>query len=778
MKTAQGIVQRHRCSRQVHEPSLEALIDVLSQAVKFQVQGLCLELVLGRRACFYVVLPYNSYDLMIFHKKIHPFNWPFDAILIATFDFRHEERSHFLNGLKNPGSLVYLRGVIMSKIRTTLSMLCLSLLLFPALAMAVPVVAAPSSDDSEGWWVETTVDRDGNGIGDMVEFHKDNPIFLSEDGTLPLIIDFDHTPGAEEIALLEREVNYVHQWTLRHIDALAGRIHVDQILETSSLPGVVMIELDGILSIQNGDAAVLHGVDTVWADTGYDGAGTTVAIIDTGIDGAHASLDDLDDDNSTDDPKVIGFYDPVNNPGLTNGTEVFPYDDQGHGSHCAGTTAGTGAPNYEHIGMAPQANLVGVKVLDAGGSGSFATVMAGMQWTVDNRYQFNIRAASMSLGGPGAIEWTSSEEDSVNRYGNEMVRAGIALFIAAGNNGVSGQIGTPGSAEDVITVGALDKNSAIAVYSSQGPTEENRIKPNIAYVGSNVMSVAFNSGDQYTDMSGTSMATPGAAGVAALMLQANPDLSPFDLRNIMQETATYRRCEYMLANEPCADDFIPKNRQNNVYGHGEVRALDAVMEAAQQDYEFDNTIQITIETQTGMDSRIHMSPEGEVAFSVTEGIETIQWRSNHLRDDWSNVHTFDYGTEGTLTAIDIIHQLEHLPGTTLEGNHTISLRGIKANDTGGHASTPLVTIDIMLMDTANAFAATGETSSGLSTTTLAVALLGFVVVFFVVLLLTGVISDKEEGSLAGVDFKTLRTEGEATEAEIDSDVLVGDSDSA
>ena len=620
----------------------------------------------------------------------------------------------------------------------------------------MPVEVEPSQEEeSEGWWVETTVDRDGNGIGDMIEVHKDNPIFLDEDGTLPLIVDFDHTPDEVDIAMLEREVGYEHQWTLKHIDALAGRIHVDQILETTSLPGVVMLELDGILSIHNGDAAVLHGVDSVWADTGYDGAGATVAIIDTGIDGAHASLDDLDDDNSTYDPKVIGFYDPVNNPSLTNGTEVFPYDDQGHGSHCAGTTAGTGAPTYEHIGMAPQANLVGVKVLDAGGSGSFATVMAGMQWTVDNRYQFNIRAASMSLGGPGAIEWTSSEEDSVNRYANEMVRAGIALFIAAGNNGVSAQIGTPGSAEDAITVGALDKNSAIAIYSSQGPTEELRIKPNIAYVGSSVMSVAFNTGDQYTGMSGTSMATPGAAGVAALMLQANPDLSPFDVRNIMQETATYRMCSYMGANEPCAEDFIPKNRQNNVYGHGEVRALDAVMEAAQQDYEFDTSIQITIETEIGKDNRIHLFPQDEVSFVNSDGLETIQWRSNHLRDDWSNIHSFNYDTSGSLTAIDIIHQLEHLPGTMLEGNHTISLRGLRANDTGGHASTPLITIDIMLMDTENAFVDQIESSSGFSTSTLAFAVLGLVALFLIVLLVVGAISNKEEGTLAGVDFSTL-----------------------
>ena len=639
--------------------------------------------------------------------------------------------------------------------RKAITLLCLGIMVLPTLAMAAPVSISSESPEEIGWWVDTTVDRNGNGIGDMIEVHKDSPLFLDEANTLPLIIDFDHTPGADEVALLEREIEFQHQWTLEGIDALAGRVPVNRILDATTLPGVIMLELDGILTTANGDASVLHGVDTVWADTGYDGAGSAVAIIDTGIDGAHASLDDLDDDNSTNDPKVIAFYDPVNNPSLTNGTEVFPYDDQGHGSHCAGTTAGTGAPNYEHIGMAPQAFLVGVKVLDAGGSGSFATVMAGMEWTVENRYKFNIRGASMSLGGPGLAEWASSDDDSVNRYANEMMSAGIAIFIAAGNNAVSAQIGTPGSAEDAITVGALDKNSAIAIYSSQGPTEEGRVKPNIAYVGSNVMSVAFNTGDQYTDMSGTSMATPGAAGVAALMYQANPDLSPFDIKNIMQETSTYRLCVYMAANEPCIEDAIPKNRQNNVYGHGEVRALDAVYEAAERDYAFDASLGVTLTTEAGQDSRIHMFPEEFVSYSALGNVDTVQWRSNHLRDDWSNIHSFGKGdASGTLMAIDIIHQLEHLPGIEVEGNHTISFRGIKANASSNPTSSPLITANIMLMDVDSAFETDAE-ETGMASTTIFLGIGVFIVFFVLVLFSVSYISNKEEGTLAGIDFDTL-----------------------
>ena len=633
-----------------------------------------------------------------------------------------------------------------------LTILCLGMFVLPTVLATVPIESSSDSEE-EGWWVETTVDRDGNGIGDMIEVHQKNPLFLDDDKTLPLIIDFSFTPGEAEIQMLEETVEYRHQWTLKGIDALAGRVPVGYILEASQLPGVVMLELDGILSVTNGDAAVLHGVDTAWAQTGYDGSGTTVAIIDTGIDGNHSSLDDQDDDPSTYDPKIVAFYDPVNNPSLTNGTEVFPYDDQGHGSHCAGTTAGTGAPTYDHPGMAPQASLVGVKVLDEGGSGSFATVMAGMEWTVEKRYEFNIRAASMSLGGPGAIEWTSSEEDSVNRYANEMVRAGIALFIAAGNSAISAQIGTPGSAEDAITVGALDKDSSIAIYSSQGPTEEGRIKPNIAYVGSDVMSVAANSGDGYVAFSGTSMATPGAAGVAALMLQANPDLSPFDIRNILQETSTYRQCHYMGANEPCAEDLIPKNRQNNVYGHGEVRALDALLEAAERDYVFDTNLSVTISTPATLDNRIHLERGDSITFDVSENMETVQWRSNHLRDDWSNIHTYEPGdATGELSIIDIIHQIEHLPGIEIMGNHTISLRGIQYED-GTTSASPLVTAEIMVMDDNTEPVVSGG-GDGFSTGAIVGISIGGIVIFLIALLLISAISNREEGVLAGKDLQT------------------------
>ncbi len=564
----------------------------------------------------------------------------------------------------------------------------LGMMIVPALAAAVPAVSSPKPISTYGeqigdWWEDTSMDRDGDYIHDAIWIAASNNHYeyLDDDARISVIVDFDHTPTEADQAMLEWEVGFQTQFRYWLIDSIAGSVELSRVHELLELPGVVFIELDGILEIQMEDVVPAHGVDLVWQDTGYTGAGVTMAIIDTGIDANHSGLDDLDDDNSTNDTKVIAFYDAVNNPGATNGSEIFPYDDNGHGTHCAGITAGTGAPNFQHVGVAPHANLVGVKVLSGGGSGSYAQVMAGMEWTVEKRHEFNIRAASMSLGGPAVSEWTTSEQESVNRMANEMMRAGVAIFIAAGNSAFSAQIGTPGSAEDAITVGALDKDTSIAVYSSQGPTEEGRIKPNLAFVGSSVNAPDANTGDGYVALSGTSMATPGAAGVGVLMFQANPDLSPFDVRNIMQETSTYRQCHYLFANEPCAEDLIPKNRQNNVYGHGHVNAQPAVEEAANYYYELSLALNITLQSEYGNDNRVYISQGDSVVFNLEGGIQRVQWRTWDMRDNWMDLADFSVGGETfEVTHGLLVDRLRFLPNNTVEGEQVILVRGIAGDE--------------------------------------------------------------------------------------------------
>lgn len=620
----------------------------------------------------------------------------------------------------------------------------LGMMIVPALAAAVPAVSSPKPISTYGeqigdWWEDTSMDRDGDYIHDAIWIAASNNHYeyLDDDARISVIVDFDHTPTEADQAMLEWEVGFQTQFRYWLIDSIAGSVELSRVHELLELPGVVFIELDGILEIQMEDVVPAHGVDLVWQDTGYTGAGVTMAIIDTGIDANHSGLDDLDDDNSTNDTKVIAFYDAVNNPGATNGSEIFPYDDNGHGTHCAGITAGTGAPNFQHVGVAPHANLVGVKVLSGGGSGSYAQVMAGMEWTVEKRHEFNIRAASMSLGGPAVSEWTTSEQESVNRMANEMMRAGVAIFIAAGNSAFSAQIGTPGSAEDAITVGALDKDTSIAVYSSQGPTEEGRIKPNLAFVGSSVNAPDANTGDGYVALSGTSMATPGAAGVGVLMFQANPDLSPFDVRNIMQETSTYRQCHYMFANEPCAEDLIPKNRQNNVYGHGHVNAQPAVEEAANYYYELSLALNITLQSEYGNDNRVYISQGDSVVFNLEGGIQRVQWRTWDMRDNWMDLADFSVGGETfEVTHGLLVDRLRFLPNNTVEGEQVILVRGIA----GDEASTNLA-VGIYIMGEEKI----GQSDSGGSVMGIIVGVLALLVLALLVTLVFAGIQLRDRG---------------------------------
>lgn len=644
--------------------------------------------------------------------------------------------------------------VVDNSVRKPFGMMWLSLTVLMMFMLPVLGASATAPVDqlevTNEWWLTTNMDKNGDKIHDAIPIAIESTQWdwVDENGRIGVIVDFNHLPTTDDEMMLTEKVGFEVYYRYHLIHSIAGEIEVSQIGNLANLPGVVLVELDGVLSVQMADVKEVHGVTNVWDETGYTGAGSVVAIIDTGIDGDHVGLDDLDDNNETYDPKVIAFYDVINNEGLTNGTEIHPYDDQGHGSHCAGITAGTGAPDYQHVGVAPQAQLVGVKVLDSGGSGSFAQVMRGMEWTVEMRHEFNIRAASMSLGGPGVSEWTSSEQESVNRMANEMVRSGIAMFIAAGNAAFSAQIGTPGSAEDVITVGALDKDTGIAVYSSQGPTEEGRIKPNIAFVGSSVNSVAANSGDGYTSMSGTSMATPGAAGLAALMYQANPDLSPFDVRNIMQETATYRQCHYLLKNEPCADDLIPKNRQNNVYGHGHTNAEPSVNEAANQVYGLTLAINVSTNSPMESDNKIHIDPGQEVTFEIVgEGAGKIQWRTWDMRDYWSDHEVFETGdSEFSITHSMINDRLKYLPGNNVTGNQTIMVRAIS----GDNASTNAV-VHLHIMGDTPIDSTADVGGSNLLVFTLATLLLVFAIgIILMFLMVRGTLATPDWGPFSGV----------------------------
>ena len=240
---------------------------------------------------------------------------------------------------------------------------------------------------------------------------------------------------------------------------------------------------------ENGDQKTPWGIDRVQAPKAWKvtrGKGVKVAVIDTGIDPEHPDM------------RVLGGYNAVD-PALS-----FK-DDHGHGSHVAGTIAaldnGKGV-----VGVAPEASLYGVKVLDASGRGTYAAIIAGIQWAAEN----GMVIANMSLGGS---QGTAALQDSI-RAANAM---GMTIIAAAGNNG--GKVGYPAAYPETITIAAAHKGDGIASFSSRGP-EIDFISP-----GVDIPSTFKNGG--YKTLSGTSMASPHAAGLAALAVAAK-GVSGFD----------------------------------------------------------------------------------------------------------------------------------------------------------------------------------------------------------------------------------------------------------
>lgn len=278
-------------------------------------------------------------------------------------------------------------------------------------------------------------------------------------------------------------------------------------------------------------------------DSVLTGAGVTIAVVDTGIY-PHQDLEG----------RIIDFKDFVNN-------QTEPYDDNGHGTHCAGDAAGNGAASgFQYSGPAPEANLIGVKVLDKLGSGSLETIMDGVEWCIqynESNPPNKIDIISMSLGSD-AQDFGSDNNDPMVSIVEAAWKSGIVVCVAAGNSGPNpGTIASPGVSDLVITVGALDdrdtpetkSDDVVAEFSSRGPTVYGLEKPDIVAPGVNIISLrspnsyldklqkSSRVGNDYTVLSGTSMATPICAGIVALMKQQNPNLKPDDIKSALKTGA-------------------------------------------------------------------------------------------------------------------------------------------------------------------------------------------------------------------------------------------------
>ena len=306
-----------------------------------------------------------------------------------------------------------------------------------------------------------------------------------------VLIAYKGAPGAAEEKLIRKQGGTVkHRYWL--VPAVAARVPEAALAALARNPNVAAIEPDAEVSVNDIELDNAWGVARIGGgvahDGGYTGAGVRVAVIDTGINYNHVDLA----------AAYAGGWDFVNN-------DADPMDDHGHGTHCAGTVAaadnGVGV-----VGVAPGVELYALKVLGANGSGSFSSIIAALQWCINQ----GIQVTSNSYGAatdPGSI---------VRQAFDNAAAAGIVNVAAAGNTGNSAGTGDnvdyPARFTSVIAVAATNQSDVRASFSSTGPDVE------VSAPGQSVYSTTRNGG--YGNMSGTSMACPHVAGAAAVLVGA------------------------------------------------------------------------------------------------------------------------------------------------------------------------------------------------------------------------------------------------------------------
>lgn len=345
---------------------------------------------------------------------------------------------------------------------------------------------------------------------------------LPNDATVGIIV-LTHTAGADA-ADRARTLGIDTQWEYTIIDGFSAAPTVDQVHRLAEEAWVQSIWHD-----QAVEPLMDNSVEDIRADHAHDagvtGQGVTVAVIDTGID--------------VTDPAFTGAIAAC--VAAVAGLILPECDDtNGHGTHVAGTVA---ARHATYGGVAPGADLAAVRVLHAAGSGTSSDVIGGIQWVAQNHDTVNppVRVATMSIGfaDPGCGDGT----DPTARAADALVATGVSFTVAAGNAGHEEcTVDGASAAFDVITVGAADdrntpdpSDDTLASFSSAGPTEDDRLKPEVVAPGVNIRGVFV--GPLIAELDGTSMATPHVAGVLALMLEKDPGLDPATAKDRITTTA-------------------------------------------------------------------------------------------------------------------------------------------------------------------------------------------------------------------------------------------------
>ena len=583
------------------------------------------------------------------------------------------------------------------------------------------------------WWQRTVLDENRNNIHDSIE---------SLEGTTGIGLSYG-VPVTDlhlsDLQALNLTVNDV----IESVNAvLLGQIDAALAPTLAGLTDVVMVEHYGAV-VFYGDVqtpAVKASNSSVYPkgawDLGVSGAGINVAMVDTGVDNEHPGLNQKFVAGydavcyTPSDPICIaaggGFRE-------TDGT-FDPDDGNQHGTACMGMAAATGinaaGEQTEFYGSAPDAALVDVRIGTDAGAGPFEnyvleqefyeSAMNGLQWIIDNKdtawqganeSNYGIDIISLSWGITSHEGGGSDGEDMHSRILNEAMDAGIVVSVAAGNDGPDNDgLSGMGSSNLAITVGATDdlntvdrEDDTVASYSSRGPRRDNadgnplnELKPEISAPGTNIIQAEgcvtsggcnnFLGGDAaengYTGRgSGTSYATPSVTGIIALMLEANPQLSPLEVKEILKITAERR-------GEPTQPDVDPF--WNRDFGWGMADAL-AATELSMYLHDSGLTGLIDVGTQVHL---LNQTVDVDSGLSILTGeawgqsgsVSAVEFRIND--GPWQSASFNE--SSGELGALERFTWTVALDLDKMaKGNHTIEVRALNEESVFGNPNQSL-----------------------------------------------------------------------------------------